>query len=308
MDSNYKNKPSIVLENGLVRAEIIPDPGGKMVSLKNSMTGYEFLVQRPGMIYKEQPFAGSYVAAECSGFDDMFPTIDECDYTDFPWHGTRMADHGEVWSLPWTVEAYDDKSAKLSTHGIRFPYALKKNYEVTGKSVRIAYSLQNLSPFPFNYLWAGHAMIYAEEGMTIKVPDDCREMVSVLSNGASRFGDGHRWPWLVDKDGKPYRADIFRSRESGGFEKYYFTNPLRSGWCRLDYPDGKTRCRIDFSTETVPYLGILVNENGWDGLFNIIVEPCSICYDRPDVAQKFGQTSTLPPWGTVDWTMSFSVE
>src|SRR5665647_2081895 len=103
MYSRYKNKDSVVLESTRIRAEFIPDPGGKMVSLINKETGYEYLVQRKNEIYSDQPFDGVFVKGECSGFDDMFPTIDVCSYENEPWKGVKMADHGEVLSLPWAV-------------------------------------------------------------------------------------------------------------------------------------------------------------------------------------------------------------
>lgn len=56
--SKYKDKTSIVLENDRIRAEFIPDPGGKAVSFIDKVCGYEFLVQRPGEIYRDQPLRG----------------------------------------------------------------------------------------------------------------------------------------------------------------------------------------------------------------------------------------------------------
>jgi hypothetical protein len=100
MQSKYKDKKSIVVENNRLRAEFLPDPGGKMVSLIDKGTGYEFLIQRNNELYRDQSFDGVYVDGECSGFDDMFPTIDVCNYESDPWKGVKMPDHGEVWSLP----------------------------------------------------------------------------------------------------------------------------------------------------------------------------------------------------------------
>ena len=78
--SKYKNKKSIVLESTKIRAEFIPDPGGKLASFINKETGYEYMLQRKNEKYLEQPFSGVFVDGECSGFDDMFPTIDTCKY------------------------------------------------------------------------------------------------------------------------------------------------------------------------------------------------------------------------------------
>ena len=94
-----------------------------MVSLVCKETGYEFLVQRKGKTYREQPFDGVYVEGECSGYDDMFLTVDECYYENDPWKGIKMADHGEVWSLPWECEIINNCLQFCSTLRwmVRFP-------------------------------------------------------------------------------------------------------------------------------------------------------------------------------------------
>lgn len=308
MHSRYKDIDSVVLENTIYRVEVLPNPGGKMVSLKDKRWDFEFFVQKLWPNYKIGSFAGSYVEAECSGFDDMFPTIDACEYEDFPWKGIVLADHGEVWSLPWEVIAQNEQTLKLSVHGVRFPYILEKTITLSEDGVRIDYVLVNPTPFDFDYLWGGHMMINVEEGMKVVLPEDYQTAVSVFSNGVSKFGDTHKWPWLKGKDGKPYRGDIVRDKAAQGFEKYYFTDRVRKGTCLLEYPDGQKRLRVSYSVDTVPYLGILMNEDGWDGLYNIFVEPCSVCFDRPDTARKHGQRSTCPKFGEVEWNMTLSFQ
>ena len=307
MYSKYKNKKSIVLESSRIRAEFISDPGGKMTSLINKETGYEYLVQRKNKVYRDQPFDGVFVDGECSGYDDMFPTIDTCNYEDEPWAGIKMADHGEVWSLPWKC-AVDDLSLCMSVEGVRFPYKLEKNiYFKNENSIRLDYTLTNYSPYDFKFLWAGHFMINIEEGAIVKVPDDCKLVTTILTNGNGKFGDIHNWPDFTDKDGKRYRADISRSKDSKGFEKYYFNNRLKDGWCQLIYPDNKNILKVSFPVKTVPYLGILMNEGGWDRLYNIFIEPCTVCYDRPDVAKKYGQVSIVKGSGVYTWHIEIMI-
>jgi hypothetical protein len=305
--STYKNKKSIVLESTKIRAEFLPDPGGKLSSLINKETGYEYLVQRKNATYRDQPFDGIYVDGECSGFDDMFPTIDKCKYENEPWKGVEMPDHGEVWSLPWDC-AVDNLILHMSVGGVRFPYRLEKNvYFSNEDSLRFDYNLTNCSPYDFEFLWAGHFMINIEEGTLVKVPDDCKQVTTILSNGKGKFGDIHNWPDFTDKDGKSYRADISRPKDTKGFEKYYFNNRLNHGWCQLLYPDKKNKLKISFPVDTVPYLGILMNESGWDNLYNIFIEPCSVCYDRPDMAKKYGQVSKLEASGTYSWHVEIMI-
>ena len=305
--SKYKNKDSLVLESDRLRAEFIPASGGKLASLINKDTGYEYLLQREGKQYRNQPFGGVFVDGECSGFDDMFPTIDQCIYENEPWQGTEMADHGEVWSLPWQCDV-ENNSLHLSVKGVRFPYTLEKHVCFTGeRSLRLDYTLTNCSSSDFEFLWAGHLMINIEEGTKVKVPDDCTRTVTVLSGGKGKFGDIRSWPFMMDNHGNPYRADICRSKDTGGFEKYYFVNRLTQGWCELIYPDAANRLKVSFPAETVPHLGILMNEGGWDGLYNIIIEPCTVCYDRPDLAKKYGQVSKVEAKKTYKWSIEITI-
>lgn len=306
-NSYYKDKKSIVLENRKIRAEFIPAPGGKLASFINKETEYEYLLQRCNESYRNQPFGGNFVEGECSGYDDMFPTIDKCNYENIPWQGVEMVDHGEVWSLPWEFEV-DSHSLHLSVEGINFPYKIEKHiYFIAPNSLRIDYTLTNYSSYDFEFLWAGHIMLNIEKGTKVEVPKGCAQIVSVLSNGKRSFGEVNNWPFLNDSQGKNYRADIARSKETKGFEKYYFKDKLESGWCVLKYPETKNILKISFSTDVIPYLGILMNEGGWDNLYNIIIEPCTVSYDRPDIAKKYGQVSILKAQGYYKWYITLTI-
>lgn len=301
--SMYKNKESMVLESSHIRAEFLPDPGGKMVSFINKKTGYEFLVQRPNPVYRDQPFGGIYVDGECSGFDEMFPTIDATTYGNIPWKGTVMHDHGEVWSLPWECSLVNGK-LWMSVDGINFPYTLKKEiYFIRDNVLRINYTLINDSKYVFEFLWAAHIMLNLQEGTRIVVPDDCRKMITVLTNSGREYGQVNDWPFLSESDNTFFRADTSRPEDTKGFEKYYFENKLNDGWCEIQYPDQVNTLKVSFSSDTVPYLGLLMNEGGWDNLYNIIVEPCTVCYDRPDKAKEHGQLSEVAASGSYNWYM-----
>jgi hypothetical protein len=81
------------------------------------------------------------VAGECSGMDDMFPTIDAYFYDRYPWAGTKLADHGEVWSLPWATTVEGDR-LHFVVHGVRFGFdmmhvldrGLDECYAATGEA------------------------------------------------------------------------------------------------------------------------------------------------------------------------------
>lgn len=304
--TRYKDRDALLFESARMAAKLIPNPGGKLASLVDKSSGFEFLVQKAWPAYRPGKFDIPFVEAECSGFDEMFPTIDSCYCEQSPWNGTLMADHGEVWSLPWSVNR-NENSVTLAVDGVRFPYRLEKTIRLVGDStLHYDYRLSNRTPFDFDYLWAGHLMINLLQGTKITVPDECHKAVSVLSTGSRRFGDVQEWPDFLDRQGHSYRADLVRPKSARAFEKFYFMEKLDKGFCKLEYPNGR-ELTIRFAGAAVPYLGLLVNENDWDDLYNIIVEPCSIGFDRPDSAKRFGQVSTLPGGGERTWELEIEI-
>jgi len=73
------------------------------------------------------------------------------------------------------------------------------------------------------------------------------------------------------------------------------------------YSEYKNQLKVLFPVNAVPYLGVLMNESGWDGLYNVIIEPCTVCYDRPDVAKKYGQVSKVEGSGVYSWHIEIMI-
>lgn len=130
-ESIFKGAKSIIMENDFLRVTILPF-GGRVVSLYKKNKGREFLLQQDGPEYTVDRYAGDYVGFNPCGFDDMFPTINECFYEDYPWKGHIIPDHGEVWGLDWQYRIEDDKLI-MHTYGVRLPYRLEKSFLFYGQ-------------------------------------------------------------------------------------------------------------------------------------------------------------------------------
>ncbi len=303
-ETTYKDQRAILLESDQARFVFLPDTGASLVSAYRKPLGKEYLVQRPEKSYLRQPFDGVYVDAECSGLDDMFPTIDRCAYERFPWTGTPLADHGEVWNLPCRVST-TDSGVRFTCHGVRLPYVFHKTVSMPADNVAlIRYRAENPTQFDMDFLWAGHTMVVAEPGLRLHVPEDCTKGVAVFTNTGriGRYGDRFDYPLYADAQG--VRRDVSRMDETtGNCEKYYFENKLKEGWCAVSYPAGDVFA-LSFTAETVPYLGILHNEGDFRGIYNIFLEPCTCAFDRPDAARLWGQVSTIPANGAYEWQMA----
>jgi hypothetical protein len=306
----YKDIPSFVVETDLLRAEFVAI-GGRMVSLLDKRLNHEFLFQRSETDYQRGAYDVPLTIPQSAGYDDMFPTIAECYNNEFPWNGIRMPDHGETWTLDWAVEKHSD-ALVFSVHGVRLPYRLIREVTVPAANrLRMAYRLENLSPYSMPYLWAAHPMLGLEERARILLPEECRiaNVGNSLSGRLGKYGDQITWPNWTDSGGKRHDLSLIRSAHSNDTEAYYFTTPLASGWCGLMYPSINRTLRIFFPVDTVPFMGVVLAEGVRnDGRFFAILEPCSVPYGRLDTAKLYTKKSNVPARETREWYIEFQIE
>lgn len=185
--SKYKDKDALTIESKEIKAQFLPEIGGKMCSLIYKPQDLELLIQKSNEKYKMQNYDGRYVDGECSGFDDMFPSIDECYYETFPWKGIKIPDHGELWSIPWTYKIID-REIIFTSFGIRFPYKFERIVKFTNSgALQFKYNITNLSNFDIDFMWAAHPMYYLKNETNLILPEGVKNIVSVLERGQIFF-------------------------------------------------------------------------------------------------------------------------
>ena len=94
---SFKHWPALLLENELTSMVLIPEIGGKVVSIKSLATECEFLWQDDTRPYATPHYGELFANYDASGFDECFPSIGQCAYPEFPWQGITIPDHGEIW-------------------------------------------------------------------------------------------------------------------------------------------------------------------------------------------------------------------
>jgi len=308
--SRYRGQMSYVLESKTLAAEFIR-PGGRMVSLRHKPSNREFLVQQELDDYMKAEYGKVMNPAQAAGYDDMFPTILECFYPDFPWKGVSLPDHGEVWALDWDV-TQEGQALEFAVFGVRLPYRLVRRGRFSADNrLRLEYTLQNLSPFEIWYLWSAHPMFQVEAGCQFILPPECRRAKTAisLSGRIGRYGDEFDWP--IWTDSKAVRHDLSRLRgpKAQDIEKYFFSERMVQGWCRLAFPASRLTLSISFSPKEIPYLGIVVGENiAGDPRTYALLEPCSAPFDRLDLSTSYTRDSRLSPKAKRTWSIEFSVD
>src|SRR5260370_17327927 len=71
------SRDAIVVDNGSLRLTVVPELGGKIVSLIRNESGYEYLLQPPDpeRAYRPCNYADRFEEYGPSGFDECFPPI-----------------------------------------------------------------------------------------------------------------------------------------------------------------------------------------------------------------------------------------
>lgn len=307
--SRYKILESVVLENDFLRVEIVPDAGARTTSLIYKPENIELLWQNDNPEHAPVQYAQPFPDGEKAGFDEMFPTINECKYPDYPWKGVTLPDHGEVWALPWAYRLPDsgDSGAgrvSFSVHGVRLPYRFTKKLWLEEACLKAVYKVENLSPFSMPFVYASHPLFNVDAGDEIIVPDNLHAVFNAVpSDTMPEYGKKYEFP--VDQD---LDLSIVPPKSPGGYKKYYFTEKNTEGWSALRRRKGGFDIRMSVDAEQLPWLGIWMNEGGWDNQYNLALEPASASMDDPAAARKFNAESVLKPFETREWKIDIEIQ
>jgi hypothetical protein len=304
----YKDEEAVIIENDKIKVILLPGWGSKLASIVYKPLGRELLWQNPGDVYRKTTYGDCYENGEMSGLDEMFPTISRCNYEGYPWTGAEMPDHGEVWSIPWDYEIENDV-VKLWVYGVRFPYKLEKTIFIENDCVYLKYKATNLSGFNFDFIWAAHPLFNAFKGMEFIVPSEMNTVVnSVAGPRLKEYGSFYNFPVAELSDGMEFDLNLVPERNDYGYQKYYFSGKVTDGWCILFNPEASLNIGMRFPKEIVPYLGMWVNEGGYEGQYNIAPEPATGGMDRVDFAKMWGMNSVLYAHESIEWYLDIPIK
>lgn len=299
----YKDVDAAILENDKLKVALLPEIGSKIASIVYKPLNYETLWQNPGKKYKKTNYGDSFPAGEFSGFDEMFPSISRCFYENPPFAGVEIPDHGEVWSIPWQY-SIKNGCIVLEVKGVRLPYKLRKAVSLEDNRIHIEYQAINLSKFDWDFIWAAHPLFNASNGMEFIVPSGMDKIVNAVpGKRLSDYGKTYDFPVAQLADGK-FNLAVVPGKNDEGFQKYYFLGKVTQGWCILYDPAEKLNIGLSFPKEQVPYLGMWLNEGGWDGQYNIAPEPATAAMDSIAAAKLWQTGSVLKANQTLEWYLN----
>ena len=297
----YKDVPALALTTSAVRAIVVPQQGGKMVSFQNIHSGKEYLLQNPSERFLRMGLQDEFVNCECAGFDDMFPTIDPVSVTCEDGITLSYPDHGEVCRLPFTAEA-SKNTLTLRAFSDALGYFYEKTFtEDADGGLRIGYRIENRAPHDLDVLWAGHFLLNVEKGGALLTPFEDGEPTDVMFDLTGKLQAGARISLCEDLLLADWPVDAPACR------KLYFPRKAPEGFVGYRGPAGDV-LRMEFDNGQLPYLGLWINLGDLHGDFCVGLEPASVGYDTVKNAEAYGQKDVLKKGACKEFFLKLSVK
>lgn len=279
------------MENGIVRVETVPELGGKLVSLAYLPSGKEWLLDSGNRPLRTPEYGSVFTDGDMSGWDECFPTIDECVVD-----GVRLPDHGGVWPLPWESRVEDDALVQ-SVDGREMPYRLTRRLSLSGEgTVRLEYSAENIGSRELPFLWTAHPQFQANEPTAILLPDEMRELVCV-------FGG------LKREAGRAYALseEAIDPQTNGDGMKFYYPDAVPVGWSGLYGRESRNFLILSVNPEEVPYFGVWIDRGMFNDRAAIALEPGIGYYDSLERAVSNGTAAVLKPGESRKWRLEMKL-
>lgn len=275
----WKNMDAVQLENNWIRSVVLPELGGKIVSVKYKKNDFELAAQCESQAYGRPEFGSDFSTFDASGLDDAFPNIDEADvrWEDRKWF---YPDHGEIWSSRFACEVEEERVI-LTYTSPEFPYTYRKEISLKNSQMVLRYEIRNLTEMPFPCLWTFHGLVRYEEDMRLLYEEGTDSFENVLESPELGKKGRH-----IPFHNSEYDFSRVPPKKSRTMIKYYADKKQTAGKCGWQYPGQNMECLLEYDADRLPYLGVWITAGGFRGDYNMALEPSNGYYDDVRTAEK----------------------
>lgn len=299
--------PAARLEGEAMAVTVVPQVGGRVVSLADRRTGREWLVQGDPPDFAElEAWAAEdavFGGRESFGWDECLPTVTVCpDPTDAT---ATLRDHGDQWGRVAAGDV-DRATGTLTTRWAspRWPMVLERRMSLATDAVlHVAYRLVSHADSALPILWSAHPVLALEAGTRVGLEGvSAIRLVGVLG-WSLEPGDAVPWP---EPMGGVDLATV-RPIEERGAVKLYAATTTASATTQ----DG---ARIVFRSDGDPVrtMGVWLDAGGWPPhgapVQQSALEPTSSGHDHVAAALADDEAWSLPPRGDLRWSIEVRLE
>jgi hypothetical protein len=291
----------IRIENDAIRMDVWPQFGGKVSSIVDKADQFELMFTYPTELPENPSYDAAYVDHWYCGWDECFPAVGAGAYPLHPYKGVPVPDHGELWGIPTSTAVPAKDGITTVWHGLRFGYRLTRKLYLQESAVIAEYSLTNVSPFEFRFVWAQHGL------MSMALPVEFG------------MGDVRQFRLSHDHEGTVIDREFEWPREPGGEDLSKLAGlPARRGWksfsvepisseIEVRYPGRGRSVKMSFSSDDgmAAYWGIWIGTGGWGGHNHFAIEPTTGHYDQLDRSIQDDSAARVAGFGRRDWAIKW---
>ena len=295
----------IVLENDKLRLEILPELGGKIMSILYKPAEKEILWQNPKIPPHHISAGACYDDNWAGGWDELFPNDEPAELD-----GSAYPDHGELWTASWTAEieqADSQATIYMRTKTEKTEFLVERRISIHKKEehVRFHYQFTNEGSQSRRYLWKLHPAMALSPGDDILIPASKfllePKSLGTLAGGAFEFDSpviqiGDR---IVDLRVAP----PCESREL----HFFYGTQLKEGWCATFDRLRRVSVRLSFPKEIFPACWFFASYCGWNDYYVGVLEPCTGYPFRLEEAAQSRNCSILEPGASQEAEVTLSV-
>ena len=279
---NIQGFKTYTLSTERVRITVVPGLGARVISLKDLLSGREWLWHPDGgrKLFRNEP-GDSFERSPLVGMDECLPTIAPC-----TWQQRNLPDHGELWPEAWKLDLAAWKQSVLrTTIGLKIsPFDFERSIELQENEIRLSYRLYNRAATEELYLWAMHPLLQLQSGDRLELPSSTR----ALLNGAG---------WIDELSSTTSKVNC---------EKL-FASPICEGRAAIRNPETGDRLEFEWDPEENNTLGLWLNRGGWHGHHHFALEPANGEPDCLSTAAQRKRCGVISPLGSVSWQVCIRV-
>jgi hypothetical protein len=289
----------VSLSNGRVRADILPELGGRIWNLFDVAHDTQWIWHDASVPLARHAAGTSYDDHWAGGWEELFPNDAQGEF-----EGRFLPDHGEWWTLAWrwsVNESADRIEVRMQSEAPLVNTALTKIVSVdTGSAdVKIRYALTNREGRPLKFLFKQHLPVALSPAHQIELPGG--EVIPVDLAFSNRIGAGGPFPWPFAKDAHGETIDL---REVPPYKQqrreFVYVRNLPEGWCGVVDSRTGRRLRLHYRREIFPFVWFFMAYGGWRDIYTVVLEPCTNMPKDLATADRLGQCAVLGPGATLD--------
>ena len=291
-DLQIDGVPIARLESDHLQVDVAPGIGGRVLSVLDKSSGYEFLWRNNSLPLELKSSGTEYDPNFYGGIDELLPN-------DIPEtiNGVAYPDHGELWTTSMVPQVAGDRltlRGRLPKSGLE--YEREMHLRPDEPRLDFRYRISNTTNQSRQFLWKLHAALAVQSGDVIGCP---ARQARIVDPAWSRFKTTAPFEW---PNIEGCAANVVPTRD--GTMDFFYLYDLSAGEIFWNRPSLGLRFGYRFDPKVFPFCWLFASYGGFLGHYTVVLEPCTAMPISVNEAAVQQQCTHLAPGQVLETTVS----